>query len=140
MHATVEYYPEVLVHKLWGEWVCWRSWYNTDVKDDEEDDGDGPHHAKESFLQFQESSTIFHKMVRLPLSLRVDVVVHIAGSVQYVPTDSANWRGFTLAMPMNMDLGFQGKCDDGDSGSEIGTRRTQVHVPAVENRYILLEI
>jgi hypothetical protein len=27
-----------------------------------------------------------------------------------------------------------------DSGSEIGTRCTQVHVPAVEDRYILLAI
>jgi hypothetical protein len=27
-----------------------------------------------------------------------------------------------------------------DSGSEIGTRRTQVHVPAVKDRYVLLAI
>jgi hypothetical protein len=27
-----------------------------------------------------------------------------------------------------------------DSGIEIGTRRTQVHVPTVEDRYILLAI
>jgi hypothetical protein len=27
-----------------------------------------------------------------------------------------------------------------DSGSKIGTRRTQVHIPAVEDRYVLLAI
>jgi hypothetical protein len=37
-------------------------------------------------------------------------------------------------------LWIGGKATTTNSGSEIGTRRTQVHVPAVEDRYILLAI
>jgi hypothetical protein len=37
-------------------------------------------------------------------------------------------------------LRIGGRATTGDSGIEIGTRRTQVHVPAVEDRYILLAI
>jgi hypothetical protein len=37
-------------------------------------------------------------------------------------------------------LKIGGKTTTRDSGSEIGTRRTQVHVLAVEDRYILLAI
>jgi hypothetical protein len=37
-------------------------------------------------------------------------------------------------------LRIGGKATTRDSGIEIGTRRTQVHVPAVEDRYILLAI
>jgi hypothetical protein len=37
-------------------------------------------------------------------------------------------------------LRIGGRATTRDSGIEIGTRRTQVHVPAVEDRYILLEI
>jgi hypothetical protein len=37
-------------------------------------------------------------------------------------------------------LWIGGKAMTRDSGIEIGTRRTQVHVPAVEDRYILLAI
>jgi hypothetical protein len=41
-----------------------------------------------------------------------------------------------------LDEGFKigGKAITRDSGSEIGTRRTQVHIPTVEDRYILLAI
>jgi hypothetical protein len=34
-------------------------------------------------------------------------------------------------------LRIRGRATTRDSGIEIGTRRTQVHVPAVEDRYIL---
>jgi hypothetical protein len=37
-------------------------------------------------------------------------------------------------------LRIGGKATTRDSGIEIGTRRTQVHVPVVEDRYILLAI
>jgi hypothetical protein len=37
-------------------------------------------------------------------------------------------------------LWIGGKATTRDSGIEIGTRRTQVHVPSVEDRYILLAI
>jgi hypothetical protein len=37
-------------------------------------------------------------------------------------------------------LWIRGKETTRDSGSEIGTRRTQIHVPAVEDRYVLLAI
>jgi hypothetical protein len=37
-------------------------------------------------------------------------------------------------------LRIGGRATTRDSGIEIGTRRTQVHVPAVEDRYILLAI
>jgi hypothetical protein len=37
-------------------------------------------------------------------------------------------------------LRIEGKASTRDSGIEIGTRCTQVHVPAVEDRYILLAI
>jgi hypothetical protein len=37
-------------------------------------------------------------------------------------------------------LRIGGKATTRDSGIEIGTRRTQVHVPAVEDLYILLVI
>jgi hypothetical protein len=34
----------------------------------------------------------------------------------------------------------QGKATTRDSGSEIGTQRIQVHVPVVEDRFVLLAI
>jgi hypothetical protein len=37
-------------------------------------------------------------------------------------------------------LWIGGKATTRDFGSEIGTRCTQVHVPAVEDRYVLLAI
>jgi hypothetical protein len=37
-------------------------------------------------------------------------------------------------------LRIGGKATTRNSGIEIGTRRTQVHVPVVEDRYILLAI
>jgi hypothetical protein len=37
-------------------------------------------------------------------------------------------------------LGIGGRATTRDSGIEIGTRCTQVHVPTVEDRYILLAI
>jgi hypothetical protein len=37
-------------------------------------------------------------------------------------------------------LWIEGRAMTRDSGIEIGTRRTQVYVPAVEDRYILLAI
>jgi hypothetical protein len=37
-------------------------------------------------------------------------------------------------------LRIRGRATTRDSGIEIGTRCTQVHVPAVEDRYILLAI
>jgi hypothetical protein len=37
-------------------------------------------------------------------------------------------------------LRIGGKTTTRDSGSEIGIRRTQVHIPAVEDRYVLLAI
>jgi hypothetical protein len=37
-------------------------------------------------------------------------------------------------------LRIGGKVTTRDSGSEIGTRRTQVHVPVVEDLYVLLAI
>jgi hypothetical protein len=53
---------------------------------------------------------------------------------------------FRLVMRVNsanvLDEGLWigGKATTRDFGSEIGTRRTQVHIPAVEDRYILLAI
>ena len=43
-------------------------------------------------------------------------------------------------MPMDMDLGFQGKTMMEIPGARVGTQRTQVHVPTVEDRYVLLAI
>jgi hypothetical protein len=37
-------------------------------------------------------------------------------------------------------LWIGGNATTGESESEIGTRCTQVHVPTVENRYVLLAI
>jgi hypothetical protein len=37
-------------------------------------------------------------------------------------------------------LRIGGRATTGDSRIEIGTRRTEVHVPVVEDRYILLAI
>jgi hypothetical protein len=37
-------------------------------------------------------------------------------------------------------LWIGGKATTRDSGSEIGTRCTQVHIPAMEDHYILLAI
>jgi hypothetical protein len=37
-------------------------------------------------------------------------------------------------------LRIGGRATTRDSGIDIGTRRTQVHVPTVEDRYILLAI
>jgi hypothetical protein len=41
---------------------------------------------------------------------------------------------------LDKGLMIGGRATTRDSGIEIGTRRTQVHVPAVEDRYILLAI
>jgi hypothetical protein len=41
---------------------------------------------------------------------------------------------------LDEELSIGGNATTRDSGSEIGTRRTQVHVSAVEDRYILLVI
>jgi hypothetical protein len=41
---------------------------------------------------------------------------------------------------LNEGLMIEGRATTRDSGIEIGTRCTQVHVPAVKDRYILLTI
>jgi hypothetical protein len=41
---------------------------------------------------------------------------------------------------LDKGLRIGGRATTRDFGIEIGTRRTQVHVPAVEDRYILLAI
>jgi hypothetical protein len=45
-----------------------------------------------------------------------------------------------LANILNEGLRIGGKATTRDFGSEIGTRRTRVHVPSVEDRYVLLAI
>jgi hypothetical protein len=45
-----------------------------------------------------------------------------------------------LANVLDEGLRIGGRAMTRDSGIEIGTRCTQVHVPAVEDRYILLAI
>jgi hypothetical protein len=57
--------------------------------------------------------------------------------------DSHGWRQLRRVNSTNvLDEGLRigGKATTRDSGIEIGTRCTQVHVPAVEDRYILLAI
>jgi hypothetical protein len=70
------------------------------------------------------------------------------GSMSYM---HARFRGY---LPLNVNLLMRinstniqdeglrigGRATTRDSGIEIGTRRTQIHVPAVEDRYILLAI
>jgi hypothetical protein len=41
---------------------------------------------------------------------------------------------------LDEELRIGGRATTRDSGIEIGTRYTQVHVPAVEDRYILIAI
>jgi hypothetical protein len=54
------------------------------------------------------------------------------GRRQFMRVNSAN--------VLDEGLLIGGKATTRDFGSEIGTRRTQIHVPAVEDRYILLAI
>jgi hypothetical protein len=60
--------------------------------------------------------------------------------VTAIPTVGANWWGVNLANVLDKGLRIGGRAMTRDSGIEIGTRCTQVHVPAVEDRYILLAI
>jgi hypothetical protein len=66
------------------------------------------------------------------------------------PGTDALWRmctqGVHLLMRVNSanvqdeGLRIRGRATTRDSGIKIGTRRTQVHIPAVQDRYILLAI
>jgi hypothetical protein len=61
-------------------------------------------------------------------------------------TPAENMKNCEILMRVNstnvQDEGLRigGRATTRDSGIEIGTRRTQVHIPTVEDRYILLAI
>jgi hypothetical protein len=71
---------------------------------------------------------------------------------QFIPTSVIKiglWTKQIFEVPLTrvnstnvLDEGLRigGRATTRDSGIEIGTRRTQVQVPAVEDRYILLAI
>jgi hypothetical protein len=56
------------------------------------------------------------------------------------PTDGANWRGITSLMPTYCRLGFRERATTEIPGARLGTRRTQLRVPSVEDPYVLLAI
>jgi hypothetical protein len=72
------------------------------------------------------------KKWRIPLEWQNPVVA--------IPTIGVNWRGLNSANVLDEELRIRRRATTRDSGIEISTRRTQIHVPAVEDRYILLAI
>jgi hypothetical protein len=76
----------------------------------------------------------------LPVNITFMVLHELLQSIVRSKSNRSKLTRVNSTNVLDEGLWIGGKATTRDSCIEIGTRRTQVHVPAVEDRYILLSI